>query len=85
MNYSTDISPFFVNTIPKSGSHLLRQILLGIPDMKHDWDHHWYFEGYHYQLEEHQKRLQTLKNNECAFGHVYFSNEWYNMINQLAM
>jgi sulfotransferase 6B1 len=85
MNYSIELTPFFVNTIPKSGSHLLRQLLQGLPHVTHDWDRHWYFEGYPCQLQEHRNRLQTLQNNECAFGHVFYSDEWASMLNQLGM
>lgn len=87
MNHTNklELSPFFVNTIPKSGSHLLRQLLQGLPQVTHDWDRHWYFEGHSNQIQEHQNRLQTLKNNECAFGHVFYSDKWAAMLNQLGM
>jgi sulfotransferase 6B1 len=79
------IAPFFVNTVPKSGSHLLRQILLGLPDMKHEWSKHWYFEGYPSQYKDFKTRFKTLRTNEVAFGHLYYADLWKDFFNEWGM
>lgn len=85
MKPAIKLAPFFVNTIPKSGSHLLRQLLMGLPGVNHNWDDHWYFEGHPHQIQEHKRRLKTLQKNECGFGHVFHSEEWLTMLNDLRM
>lgn len=78
------IPAFFMNSIPKSGTHLLKQILLGLPEMTHSPENELY-EGYPNQLAVHFDKLSHLKTNEFAAGHIYYSTEWSNMLKRLKM
>lgn len=81
---SDELPPFFLNSVPKSGTHLLKQALQGIPQIKHDPKNELY-EGYLNQIDNHRKILSELKPNEFAAGHIYFSTEWAKMIQTLNM
>jgi hypothetical protein len=73
-----------MNSVPKSGTHLLKNIFTGIPGVTHDPKNEFY-EGYPNQLATHFHRLSHLKPNEFGAGHIYYSNEWLNMLKQLNM
>jgi hypothetical protein len=82
---SADSLPkFFMNSIPKSGTHLLKQILLGIPNVTHHYQNELY-EGYPYQLKEHFQKLSSMRENEFGAGHIYYSHEWSEMLKRLGM
>lgn len=73
-----------MNSVPKSGTHLLKYILQGIPGVSHDPKNEFY-EGYSYQLKNHYFKLSHLKPNEFAVGHVFYSPEWLSMLKRLNM
>lgn len=75
---------FFMNSVPKSGTHLLKNILQGIPGITHDPKNEFY-EGYPYQLKDHFYQLGQLKPNEFGTGHIYYSPEWLYMLKRLNM
>ncbi|MGC4375442.1 glycosyltransferase [Fictibacillus sp. Mic-4] len=83
-NNGKGFTGFFLNTVPKSGTHLLKQILLGIPGAFHD-PYKDMFEGLPAQLEDHLKVLSTIKNNEFLSGHIYYSKEWHDMLENFKM
>lgn len=72
----------FLNSIPKSGTHLLQQIVTGMPLIKLNPDGQFY-EGYPEQLPDHRRRLSLMKPFEFGAGHVYHSPLWSNMIQSL--
>jgi hypothetical protein len=72
----------FLNSIPKSGTHMLQQIIMGIPSIQLNADGQFY-EGYPQQLPDHKRRLSLMKPYEFGAGHVYYSKEWSNMIRSL--
>ncbi|WP_394172686.1 sulfotransferase domain-containing protein [Guptibacillus hwajinpoensis] len=80
MTSSDLIKPFFVNSIAKSGTHLLRPLLEGVPNLKHDA---FIYPGHLHQLDEHRKILSKLKPNHFANGHLFHSQEYVQMIKQL--
>ncbi|MBH0166843.1 sulfotransferase domain-containing protein [Fictibacillus sp. 7GRE50] len=83
MNKKT-ISPFFFNSFPKSGTHLMFQILTGIHSITFDQNLHLY-EGVSAQLAEHQRELEKLSNNEFLSGHIYYSESWASLLQALNM
>lgn len=81
----TGILPsFFMNSVPKSGTHLLKNILQGMPSVTHDPKNEFY-EGYSYQLKDHFYKLGQMKPNEFGVGHVYYSPEWLHLLKRLNM
>ncbi|MFD2682729.1 sulfotransferase domain-containing protein [Bacillus seohaeanensis] len=79
-----DLAPFVLNSIPKSGTHLLKQILLGIPGMQHHPDKG--LMGHtHYQPEQKIEGLKTLSTNEFINGHIFYSKEWEELFKSLNM
>ncbi|WP_226674118.1 sulfotransferase domain-containing protein [Rossellomorea aquimaris] len=72
-NGKISMSPFIANSLPKSGTHLLRQILFGIPDMQHTVA---IYGHYGHQPQEKLKILSHLSTNEFGSGHLYYSEEW---------
>ncbi|MFC5468832.1 hypothetical protein ACFPPD_08860 [Cohnella suwonensis] len=69
---------FVVNSIPKSGTNLLDQMLLGIPGLIRKEPY--LFEGLPTDLEGHRRILADLHDGEYTLGHLYHSAEWANML-----
>jgi hypothetical protein len=57
----------FVNSVPKSGTNLLMQVVLGIPGMKKDHDGFYHSANY--------RKLLGLKEGQFALGHVPYYPE----------
>ncbi|MCF6136888.1 sulfotransferase domain-containing protein [Pseudalkalibacillus berkeleyi] len=76
--------PFVLNSIPKSGTHLLKQILMGIPGMQHYPDKGM-FGHYHFQTPKHFEWVRTLSENEFVNGHLFYSSEWEDFFKKLNM
>ncbi|SDI12835.1 sulfotransferase domain-containing protein [Alteribacillus bidgolensis] len=77
------IPAFFVNSIPKSGTNLLKQLLLGIPGLSHIPSKHEFYGG---RLNQDARlRLQNMKPKEFGAGHVMYSMEWANLFKELNM
>ncbi|MFC0189262.1 sulfotransferase domain-containing protein [Fictibacillus aquaticus] len=70
---------FFVNSMPKSGTHLVKQMLKGIPELHHDHTMELYM-GLPEQLESHFKLLNSLQPHQFAAGHVYHSKGYADFI-----
>ncbi|WP_268234788.1 sulfotransferase domain-containing protein [Fictibacillus barbaricus] len=78
------LAPFFFNSFPKSGTHLMFQILTGLPSVKHDQLLHLY-EGFPYQFTHHEQALRGIKENEFISGHIYYSKSWEDKLKELNM
>lgn len=81
-NPTTTLPPFILNSVPKAGTNLLRQVLLGMPNVfvvpgKH------IFGGPPSDHEQDWKLLNTLQENEMLLGHVNYSERWANMMHSL--
>jgi hypothetical protein len=75
------LPPFIMNSIPKSGTHLMSQILKGMPGVTQGA--HLYAGIEH--LNEHRQALKTMKSNEFILGHIYHSSEWVSMMQHFGM
>jgi hypothetical protein len=80
----TKTSAFFMNSMPKSGTHLLKNMLKGLPYVNHDYRYEMY-EGYPVQYPDHLAKLRELRSGEFGAGHIYFSPGWANLLKQLNM
>ncbi|MCF6136375.1 sulfotransferase domain-containing protein [Pseudalkalibacillus berkeleyi] len=74
------IQPFFVNSIPKSGTHLMKPLLEGIPNLKH---HAFLFPGRSDQILEHKRILSEMSHNHFSNGHIFYSQEYKNLLKLL--
>jgi len=75
---------FLMNSVPKSGTHLLLQTLLGMPGITHHTEKHFY-EGRPEQLADHLSLLEKTAANECITGHLYYSPEWAAFLERFKM
>jgi sulfotransferase 6B1 len=76
------IQPFFVNSVPKSGTHLMRPLLEGILSLQH---HAFIYPGKLDQISEHQLILSKMPSNHFSNGHFYYSKEYEKMLNNLRL
>lgn len=76
------LRPWFLNSIPKSGTNLLIQAFSGFPNL---WHHpaDTFFDPYDYATSFY--RLGQLTNGYFAVGHIYYSQEWTRMLRRLQM
>jgi hypothetical protein len=74
------IQPFFVNSIPKSGTHLMKPLLEGIPNLEH---HAFLFPGRSDQMSEHKRILSEMPFNHFSNGHIFYSQEYGNLLKSL--
>ncbi|MED1203464.1 sulfotransferase domain-containing protein [Heyndrickxia acidicola] len=75
--------PFFFNSIPKSGTHLVKQLLLGIPGIQNDE-----LKGLYGELSYNNDAVEwltNLKTNEFLNGHIFFSDEWTELLNKCSL
>jgi hypothetical protein len=70
----------FLNTVPKSGTNLLNQLLLGIPGST--LNGYVFYEGLAHDLPTHATILSKAVPNELYMGHVYYSTEWASMLSR---
>ncbi|XXM71191.1 sulfotransferase domain-containing protein [Lysinibacillus sphaericus] len=71
------LSPFIANSLPRSGTHLLRQILLGIPGIQHSLAVYGYYED---QPKDNLIKLSGFSHNEFGSGHLFYSAGWKNYL-----
>lgn len=70
----------FLNTVPKSGTNLLNQLLLGIPGtVMNDYV---FYEGLAKDLPLQASILSKAVPNDVYMGHVYYSAEWAKLLSQ---
>lgn len=81
---SDSLPPFLLNTIPKSGTYLLTQILLGIPHITFSPAHHIYA-GRKEQLPQHRSILENLNHNELMRGHLFHTPHMAALLQRLQM
>ncbi|UKJ83555.1 sulfotransferase domain-containing protein (plasmid) [Priestia megaterium] len=67
-----------INSVPKSGTHLLLQIILGIPGMEFAKANFNSFVFY----AEHYKEVKTIKNGNVALGHLPYNVNLASDMNQ---
>lgn len=75
LSNSNELDPFVMISIPKSGTHLLKQILLGIPGMQHHPDKG-IMGHFNNQPKLHLSRVETLQKNEFVNGHLFCTDDW---------
>jgi sulfotransferase 6B1 len=75
------LPPVFLNSVPKSGTHLAVQILGAVPGLTAPRDAP-FFEGLPHQRYEDRDRLARIAagNLGMGYGHVYFSPNWVAML-----
>jgi hypothetical protein len=78
------LPPFIMNSIPKSGTHLLKQMLKSIPHVRHN-PYNEFYEGYPRDLQKHYHQLSQMTPNEFGAGHIFYSPQWADMLKQLGM
>lgn len=71
----------FLNSVPKSGTHLMKQILEGIPGMAQNPDE--FYEGLQEDLSLDYQRLRLIRQGYFTAGHVYYSSRWSAMLQRL--
>lgn len=60
----------FANSLPKSGTHLLRHILSMSPSIIDKWTYH-----YDHNIYDFNKQLSKAKNGQIISAHMYWSNQ----------
>ncbi|MDP4550832.1 sulfotransferase domain-containing protein [Alkalihalobacillus macyae] len=78
------LPPFVLNSIPKSGTHLVKQILQGIPGMQHHPDKGM-FGHFDNQGKLQLDRVEALSDNEFVNGHLFYSQTWDAFFKKLNM
>ncbi|WP_347550654.1 sulfotransferase domain-containing protein [Pseudalkalibacillus hwajinpoensis] len=92
-NHAIRLPAFFMSSVPKSGTHLLHQLLNGIPGVKMDINDSSkkffldavvarasYFEEV---FHDHSSRLKMLSDDEFGLAHVRYSVRYADMFDQL--
>lgn len=82
--------PFIMSTVPKSGTHLLHQILNGMPDYYMnlpDTNKKFFFDvikapdAFYKQIyNDHEKRMKDLGNNEFGLGHIRYTKAYHELL-----
>jgi len=67
----------FANSIPKSGTHLLRHILSMMPSINDKWTYH-----YDQNVCDYNKQLSAGKNGQIISAHMYWSQEFSTFLEQ---
>ncbi|MBW4082620.1 sulfotransferase domain-containing protein [Paenibacillus sp. S150] len=83
VNSAADYPRAFLNSVPKSGTHLMKQILEGIPGMSLNPNE--FYEGYPDDRDLHYSRLQLVPKGQFVTGHVYYSSLWSGMLKELQL
>lgn len=84
-----------MSSVPKSGTHLLHQILNGMPNVTmdiNDGDKKFFLDAvqatnkfYESTYRDHFERLSLLKENEFGLGHIKCTDEYIDLIKRLNM
>lgn len=73
------VPPILITSVPKGGTHLLNQIMMGLPIKGRG-----IFSSFTLDyVEDHLSRLKLLKNNEFGYGHTVYTKEYADMIHNL--
>ncbi|CAM3901659.1 sulfotransferase domain-containing protein [Cohnella lubricantis] len=80
------LPPFISSSVPKSGTHLMHQMLNGIPGVTNDINDasKKFFAnnppaGFY---DDHSRRLALLQPNQFAIGHLYYEDRYARMLEQ---
>jgi hypothetical protein len=83
------LNPFLANSVPKSGTHLLHQMLTAMPGVNHDIldQKNKFFVNNPPRnfYEDHEHRLSQLKPNQFGLGHLHFTEEYKNLLSKYKM
>ncbi|WP_318618918.1 sulfotransferase domain-containing protein [Priestia megaterium] len=88
-NNISKLQPFLMSSVPKSGTHLLQQILNGIPYTSNDINdaEKKFFVDHHPQdieiYKDHFYRLAHLQAGEFGVGHMFYSEKYAYMLKRL--
>lgn len=88
-NTIIQLPPFLMSSVPKSGTHLLHQILNGMPNVRNDISNSEkkFFVDHHSQdinlFKDHFYRLAQLQPNEFGVGHMFYSERYAYMLRRL--
>ncbi|MFB5192595.1 sulfotransferase domain-containing protein [Alicyclobacillus fastidiosus] len=83
------LPPFIMSSVPKSGTHLLHQILNGMPNVSNDIGNadKKFFVDHPVQhvdtFKDHFYRLAQLQPNEFGLGHMFYSEQYAYMLRRL--
>ncbi|MBN8207259.1 sulfotransferase domain-containing protein [Bacillus sp. NTK071] len=75
------LSAFLMTSMPKSGTHLMKQLLLGIPGVSHDLKDRFYPEKTTILME----KLNQINSNHFGQGHLFFSKELSNSLSDASI
>ncbi len=85
------LPPFLMSSVPKSGTHLLHQILNGMPNVTNDIRNaeKKFFVDHPVQdiniYKDHFYRLAHLQPNEFGLGHMFYSDRYAYMLKRLKL
>ncbi|MBM7603167.1 hypothetical protein JOC75_001137 [Metabacillus crassostreae] len=83
------LAPFLMSSVPKSGTHLLHQVLNGMPNLTNDINNmeKKFFIDHHVKdiniFKDHFYRLAQLQPNEFGVGHMFHSDVYASMLSKL--
>jgi Sulfotransferase domain len=82
-NLDQELHPFILNTIPKSGTHLLKQLLLGMnPNVITNNPHHVLYGAPEFNKNEDIERLNHMEANQFIHGHFYYMHFWKDLFDK---
>ncbi len=76
------LAAFFSNSIPKSGTNLVKQLLLGMPGISHNNAQHTIY-GHFDSVKA--AKLRSIKQNQFGAGHIVYSQKWTHLFKELDM
>jgi hypothetical protein len=79
MESISQLPVFLANSIPKSGTNLLKQLLLGIPHLSHQEIKH---SIYGHLDDEKMMRILAIRPNEFGIGHIPYSADWDRLLRE---
>ncbi|WP_407271098.1 sulfotransferase domain-containing protein [Radiobacillus sp. PE A8.2] len=87
------LPPFLMTSVPKSGTHLLHQILTGMPTVSMDIKNlqkkffmdNKYVVGQDKAFQDHFQRLKALPNNQFGLGHLWYTANYKQFLKTLNM
>ncbi|WP_202078596.1 sulfotransferase domain-containing protein [Caldalkalibacillus salinus] len=78
------LKPFLVSSVPKSGTHLMHQLLNGIPQLSHPLQNQsmkFFVNNPPSQFyEDHDNRLKALQPNQFGLGHLHYTPEYVTLL-----
>ncbi|SEK85338.1 sulfotransferase domain-containing protein [Paenibacillus sp. OK003] len=81
VNSNIEYPRVILNSVPKSGTHLMKQIIEGIPGMLSYPNK--FYEGHSTDRDLHYRELQLVPKGLLVTGHVYYSTLWSDMLREM--